>query len=551
MMDIKAMVEAQLLDPKYDEEYKAQLKALSEEEARECFYKELSFGTAGIRGKLGVGPNRMHKYLVRSVSYAYALYLKEQQEEPSAVIAYDSRNGSPEFAQEAARTLASNDVKTYLFDQYASTPELSFAVRYLDATGGIVITASHNPPEYNGYKVYHRSGRQLLQEEAGDILRLVEENKEKTDIPFRTAEELIEEGRLEMIGDNILGAYDGVILAAVKNPACRDMASQLRIVYTPLHGVGWRAMHSFAQNFGLTKLYPVESQMHPDGSFPEARQPNPENPEVFEKAIAIAEEKGADLILATDPDVDRIGAMVRGDDGFEMIDGNQMGALMAEYLFSLRQGQGGTVITSVVSTSLVDAIASTYKGRVLRTLTGFKYIGEAMDTLCDNEFVLGFEESYGYLSGLHARDKDAINAAALIIEMALSALSQGKSLLDKQREIEEKYGYYKEGQIVLTLEGEEGAQKIRSLMAGFRDSPLEKVATGRRTELTDYLEDTDLPKEDVIKWNFRGDQWVAIRPSGTEPKLKIYLGSHGQSANDVRNNYRDLENSMKALLEKE
>ncbi len=550
-MDINALVEAQLQDPRYDEDYKAQLRALSEEERRDSFYTELRFGTAGLRGKLGPGPNRMNKYLVRSISYAYALYLKEQAEEASAVIAYDSRDSSPEFAETAAKTLASNGVKTYLFDQYSSTPELSFAVRYLKATGGIVITASHNPPEYNGYKVYHHSGRQLLQEEAGAILSLFEENKDKVDIPFRDRSELMEEGLLEMIGEKVLDAYDGVILTAVRNPRCRDMASQLRVVYTPLHGVGWRAMNSFAQSFGLTKLYPVESQMMPDASFPEAKAPNPENPEVFEKAILLAEEKGADLILATDPDVDRIGAMVRGEDGFEMIDGNQMGALMTEYLFSQRKERGGVVITSVVSTSLTDAIAAKYRGRVLRTLTGFKYIGEAMDTLSDGEFVLGFEESYGYLNGLHARDKDAINSAALIIEMALAALSQGKSLLDKQDELAEKYGYYKEGQIVLTLEGEEGANRIRSIMHNFREKPLERVSSGRRTELIDYLGDTPLPKEDVIKWNFKGDQWVAIRPSGTEPKLKIYLGAKGSGPSDVEQNYHDLSKAMRSLMDNE
>jgi phosphoglucomutase len=550
-MDIKEKVQAQLEDPRYDEEYKAQLRALSEEELRDSFYRELTFGTAGLRGKLGPGPNRMNKYLVQSISYAYALYLKEQAEEASAVIAYDSRNSSPEFAEEAARTLASNGVKTYLFDQYSSTPELSFAVRYLEATGGIVITASHNPPEYNGYKVYHHSGRQLLQEEAGAILALYEENKDKADIPSRPKEELIEEGLLEMIGAKVLGAYDGVILASVRNPHCRGMASQLRVVYTPLHGVGWRAMQSFAQNFGLTKLYPVASQLEPDASFPEAKGPNPENPEVFAKAIELAEEKGADLILATDPDVDRIGAMVRGEDGFEMIDGNQMGALMAEYLFSQRQERGGVVITSVVSTSLVDVIAQRYRGSVRRTLTGFKYIGDAMDSLSEEEFVLGFEESYGYLSGLHARDKDAINAAALIIEMALSALSQGKSLLDKKEELADRYGFYKEGQIVLTLEGEEGAERIRTIMQNFRDKPLDRVKSGRRTAQIDYLEDTPLPKEDVIKWNFKGDQWIAVRPSGTEPKLKIYIGARGNSEADAQANYRDLEKSMKELMDRE
>ena len=243
--------------------------------------------------------------------------------------------------------------------------------------------------------------------------------------------------------------------------------------------------------------------------------------------------------------------MVSGEDGFEMIDGNQMGALMAEYLFSQRQERGGVVITSVVSTSLVDVIAQRYRGSVRRTLTGFNYIGDAMDSLSEEEFVLGFEESYGYLSGLHARDKDAINAAALIIEMALSALSQGKSLLDKKEELADRYGFYKEGQIVLTLEGEEGAERIRTIMQNFRDKPLDRVKSGRRTAQIDYLEDTPLPKEDVIKWSFKGDQWIAVRPSGTEPKLKIYIGARGNSEADAQANYRDLEKSMKELMDRE
>lgn len=550
-MDITALYEAQLKDPRYDEEYKEKLRSLSVEEIHDSFYQELRFGTAGLRGKLGVGPNRMNKYLVQSISFAYALYLKEQSEEPRAVIAYDSRNSSPEFAEQAARTLASSGVKTYLFDQYSSTPELSFAVRYLEASGGIVITASHNPPEYNGYKVYHGSGRQLLSEEAGRILEIYEENKENAEIPFKEREALIEEGMLEMVGEELLGAYDGAVLTAVRNTHCAGMASQLRVVYTPLHGVGGRAMNAFAQNFGLTKLYGVPTQMEPDATFPEVSMPNPENPSVFEKAIELAEQSRADLILATDPDADRIGAMVRGEDGFELIDGNQMGALMAEYLLSLRSKSKGVIITSVVSTSLIDAIASKNRARVIRTLTGFKYIGEQMDRIESSDFVLGFEESYGYLNALHARDKDAINAAALIIEMALVALSEGKSLLDKKEEMARKYGYYKEGQIVLTLEGEEGSRRIRELMNHFREQPLNKVSTGKRIDTIDFLGETDLPKEDVLKWTFKGDQWIAIRPSGTEPKLKIYLGARGNSLADAEKNFADMERLMKEQLRAE
>ncbi|HHT21599.1 MAG TPA: phospho-sugar mutase [Tissierellia bacterium] len=546
-MDSRTRFEMELNNPGFDEDYLAKLSALSEAEREDSFYTDLSFGTAGIRGKMGVGPNRLHKYTIRKVSYAVARYCLDLSDQPSIVIAFDSRNNSVEFSQEAAATLASQGIKVYLFASVTSTPELSFAVRYLGATAGIVITASHNPKEYNGYKVYHSSGRQVLQAEADAILTYYDQIEDVLAIEVQPFEDLLIQRRIEWTPEAVTGAFDDTIQEAVKDPAVRNHAADLRVVFTPLHGTGGRGVIRALEGLGVKEVYSVESQLEPDGDFPEVSVPNPEDPAVFERARDLGDEVGADILIATDPDADRIGAMVRQGEDYVLIDGNQMGAIMLDYL--LEKGYRGEVITTIVSSQIVDKIAGEYKAPVIRTLTGFKYIGEQMNQ--GNPFLLGFEESYGYLNFPHVRDKDAINAACLICEMAISAKREGLTLLDKLYAIFDRTGYYLEDQIVLTLEGSEGQAKIASLMEQFRETGLGELHGKKLLRSIDYLVDeTGLPKENVLKWIFEDDYWVAMRPSGTEPKLKIYVGVTGDSTERANFNLREAEFELNELLER-
>lgn len=537
--------EAEMNDPYFDEDYHMAMEDLSEAEINDSYYTDLKFGTAGIRGKMGVGTNRLHRYAIRKVSYAVARYCLDEEAEPSIVIAYDSRINSVEFAQEAAATLASYGVKVYLFGTVTSTPELSFAVRYLKATAGIVITASHNPKDYNGYKVYHRSGRQVLQHEAEHILGYFNEVQLST-IEVQPFAELLIQNKISWTDESVTLAYDQTIQEAIKDKSVLEAASQLKVVFTPLHGTGGRGVLKAMEGMDIRDIYLVESQMEPDGEFPEVSVPNPEDPRVFEMARIIGDENQADLLIATDPDADRIGAMVYFDEDYVLIDGNQMGAIMLDYL--LEKGYRGEVITTIVSSLLIDRIAREKDIPVVRTLTGFKYIGERMNE--GKPFLLGFEESYGYLNYPHVRDKDAINAAALICEMAIDAKRGGQTLLDRLYGIYEKYGYYMEDQIVLTLEGQEGLEKINELMEHFRREGLHELEGRKVVSFVDYLnQETGLPKENVLKWVFEDDLWVAIRPSGTEPKLKIYVGVTGAYANDANNLLRDAEFTLNELLQ--
>lgn len=534
----------------FDDNYKEMMKNLNKEEKKDAYYTNLSFGTAGIRGKIGVGTNRINKYLVRRVSFAYARYLKSLDDKASCVIAYDSRNFSKEFSIFAARTLASNGVKTYLFDTTSATPELSFAVRYLNTTGGVVITASHNPPEYNGYKVYNSTGRQLLDEEASRVIEEFNIVKDLDEIPFSKANELIEDGDLIMIGNDVFKEYDKAVLEAVINK--EGLEDDLILVYTALHGVGARGIDQVLNSMKLKNVFFVKTQIEPDGNFPEVKEPNPENSEVFEKAIEIGKEVDADILLATDPDSDRIAAMVKKDNGYKIISGNEMALIMSEYILKNRKSPG-EIITSIVSTHGIDDIAKKYNSIVTRTLTGFKYIGNRMDKINPHNFVLGFEESYGYLSGLHARDKDAINAASLIIEIARKAKKEEKTLLDILDDIYKEYGYWKEGQLVTTLEGQKGKEKIDTIIKEFRNYSKDNIADIKITKTTDYLNDnTGLPKANVLKFFFEEGSWIAIRPSGTEPKLKVYIGVKGEDKINAETKYNriveDIENFYESIL---
>lgn len=519
--------EQELMDPQYDDAYHDAMLALDRDEKYDSYYKSLEFGTAGIRGKRGVGPNRMHIYQIRRVSDAFASYLLEQDEHPSCAIAFDSRHGSMEYSRETAVTLASRGVKVYLFREYSSTPELSFAIRNLGTTGGVVITASHNPPEYNGYKVYHRTGRQLLDEEAHRVMEFLE--KQPSTLRNNSYKNLIEAGMIEYISNDVLSEYDETILKSVKKTA----EVPLKVVYSALHGVAGRATETALTAMGID-LVKVESQFSPDGDFPEALSPNPENPEVFEKAIELGEKEGADLLLASDPDGDRLGALVLHKGEYRSLSGNEIGLLMAEYLLSIEEK--GEIITSIVSSYLLDDLARYYGIKVTRTLTGFKYIGERINKIYD--FLLGFEESYGYLSLNHVRDKDAVQAAARLCEMARVYKEEGKTLIDVLEELYARIGYEKNGQIVFTLEGASGAEQMAKMMAEYRENPMLKLAGRDILKTVDYLESmTGLPRANVLMWFYEGGHWLAFRPSGTEPKLKIYIGARGRSKEEVEEIY--------------
>ncbi|NLY36476.1 MAG: phospho-sugar mutase [Tissierellia bacterium] len=514
--------EKELMDPQYDNDYHSAMLSLTRDDKYDSYYKRLEFGTAGMRGKLGVGPNRMHIYQVRRVSAAFAAYLLEQSEKPSCAIAFDSRRGSLEFSREAAVTLASRGVKVHLFRDYSSTPELSYAVRELRATGGVVITASHNPPEYNGYKVYHSSGRQLLDNEADQVVEHLE--KLPNALRNRSYSELIEEGLIEFIPVDLLVNYDQRILSGRK----KSSDTALKVVYSALHGVAGRGTQSLLKGMAVDFIK-VESQFEPDGEFPEVNYPNPEDVVVFEKAIEIGKKEQADLLLASDPDGDRIGVMVLHQGNYQPLNGNEIGLLMAHYLLGIEKGE---IITSIVSTYLLDELAKDHGVRVSRTLTGFKYIGERMNRIYN--FLLGFEESYGYLSLDHVRDKDAIQAAGRLCEMAKVYKEESKTLIDVLSEIYEKYGYEKTQQIVFHLEGQEGAQKIEKMMEDFRNNPSPSLVGCQLIRNIDYLHDeTELPKADVLMRFYEGGHWLAFRPSGTEPKLKIYVGVRANSKDEA------------------
>lgn len=541
-MDVKKRYEEELHNDLFDEHYKQEMKSLSEKELEEAYYTDVAFGTAGIRQKMGVGPNRLHKYTIRRVSFALSEYVKEISDEPSVAIGYDSRNNSVLFSEEAARTLASQGVKVYLYPSYASTPELSFAVRELNTTAGVVITASHNPKEYNGYKVYHASGRQVLEDEAEAILSHYNKCTDLSCIEMKDFEELKKEGLIEYISEELTKAYDDAVFSTLTDASLKEDAKELSVVYSALHGTGFRGVKEALTSFGIKNFYPVESQKDPDGNFPEVEVPNPEDTEVFEKAIALGKEKNADILLATDPDADRIGCMVLHEGEYKLINGNEMGSLMVEYLKS--KGKEGEVITTVVSTRLIDKLLDE---KVIRTLTGFKYIGERMNE--GKPFLLGFEESYGYLNGTHVRDKDAISAALLITEMAVDAKKKGLTLIDKLNTIFNDHGYYEESQVALTFKGREGKEKMDSILEAFRKNAKEELLGHKLLKVVDYLHDeTGLSKSNVIEWNYEDDLWVTLRPSGTEPKLKIYVGVKGESKEEALKLSKDVEEEMKGSM---
>ncbi len=554
-----------------DTSTKDELKAItSEKEIEDRFYKNLEFGTGGLRGKIAAGSNRMNNYTVAKATTGFAKYLVTTFEKPSICIAYDSRNMSDVFAEVAAKVLASAGIKVYLYESLRPTPMLSFAVRYMKAQAGIVITASHNPKEYNGYKVYGSDGGQITDQAAKEILALIDEADIFSDIQLMTLKEAQEKGLLIYIGEEVDRAYyEQVEKLVIRKNLVKERASELKIIYTPIHGSGNIPIRTMFENLGFTSVEVVKEQEKPDGNFPTAPYPNPENPQVFNIAIDMAKEIGPDLIFGTDPDCDRIGVVVKEASGeYKVLTGNQVGILLSEYMLSAREGEGilspkDTIIKTIVTTEMVRKVTENYNVQLMDVLTGFKYIGEKIEefeTTGSNNFVLGFEESYGYLAGGFVRDKDAVIAAVLIAEMALYYKTKGKSLSEALADLFEKYGYYKEHLISIEMEGKDGQEKIKSIITNLRDHAPKAIGDIQITLSEDYqlsqrynasensIELINLPKSNVIKFILEDNSWFVVRPSGTEPKIKIYTSVVGQSISDAEQKTEELIKAINNLL---
>ena len=512
----------------FDDETKQELlKITDEKELEDRFYKDLQFGTGGLRGIMGAGPNRMNKYTVGKATLGLAEYLLEAFDgEKRVVIAFDSRNHSEDFAKTAAQVLSAKGITVYLFDKIMPTPVLSFAVKYLNCTAGIVITASHNPKEYNGYKVYDNNGCQLVPEYADKVIAYVNAITDLRAVPHLDYEVAVASGMIHLVGDEVLDAF----LAAVKTQALYTETNGLKVVYTPLHGTGNIPVRRILSDFHVSV---VPEQELPDGDFSTVRSPNPEEKDALTLGIAQAEKENADLVLGTDPDCDRVGIAVRQGDAYVLLSGNQVGALLADFVLSHKKDtldEKSTLVKTIVTNDLGANIARNYGLQIVETLTGFKYIGDRInhyEQSGSNMFVMGYEESYGYLVGTHARDKDAVVASMLICEAAAYHKANGKTLVDALHELYAKYGFYLDALDSFTLKGKDGAEKIRAIMSAFRtagDTAFDGVA-----RVIDYAEGVDdLPRENVLKFIFENGSWLAVRPSGTEPKLKIYYSVCGE-----------------------
>lgn len=543
----------------------------NEKEIEERFYKELDFGTGGLRGIIGAGTNRLNVITVGKATQGFSNFLNDEYgENKSVAIAYDSRNMSDVFAKAAALNLAANGIKTFLFKSLRPTPVLSFAVRYLGCKGGIVLTASHNPKIYNGYKAYDENGCQLTDEPAKRVIDYVNAIEDYSKIKTMDESKAIEEGLLVYIAENVDEAFiENLKEVTIREELVKNKAKDLKIVYTPIHGSGNIPVRTVLKELGYENVYVVKEQELPDGNFPTAPYPNPEDPKVFKLALELSEKVGADVIFGTDPDCDRIGVVVKDNNGeYKVLTGNQTGILLTHYvLSSLKElnklPENGAVIKTIVTTEAVRKITDDYGVKLFDLLTGFKYIGEMMtefEKSLEYKYLLGFEESYGYLIGTHARDKDAVVAAQMIAEMTLYYKEQGKTLYDALIDLYEKYGYFKESLVSVTLEGKEGQEKIASCIEALRNTKLEEVNGIKVNVALDYKlskevnnitkeeKTLDLPKSNVLKYVLEDDSWFAVRPSGTEPKMKVYLAIKGRSLEDAENKSADFKKNVMAII---
>ncbi len=541
------LYEAWLNDSNVDEATKNELRAIGAQqgEIEDRFYRELEFGTGGLRGVMGAGTNRMNKYVIGKATQGFANFLLGESTTPAVVIAHDSRNNSDTFSLEAACVLAANGIRTYLFRSLRPTPQLSFAVRDLKATGGIVVTASHNPPEYNGYKVYGADGGQLVPEQAEQVIGRIRDIASFDQVKRLTPDEAERQGLLVWLGDADDQRYvDAVVAQSVRPDVIKGGAGdKLSIVFTPLHGAGNVPIRNVLAQAGFSKVSIVSEQEQPDGMFRTVKSPNPEEQEAFTLAIRLADKVGADIIVGTDPDCDRMGAVVKNDKGeYVVLTGNQSGALMVHYLLSNLQTLGklpanGAVIKTIVTSEMGADIAVSYGCTVVNTLTGFKYIGEKMSQYeadGSHTFLFGYEESYGYLTGTYARDKDAVVASMLICEAAAFYKAQGKTLYDVLLELYAKYGTYLEKLESRTLKGKDGVAKIGEIMEDWRSNPPEEIAGIAVAKVLDYGLGLDgLPVENVLKYILADGSWFCLRPSGTEPKIKVYFAVRGSGLEEA------------------
>ncbi|EJP87341.1 phospho-sugar mutase [Bacillus cereus] len=539
-----------------DAELKEQLENMKQDEKKieDSFYKNLEFGTGGMRGELGAGTNRLNVYTVRKATKGLAMFIEnlgEEAKKRGVVVAYDSRHKSPEFAMEVAATLGAQGITTYVFESLRPTPVLSFAVRHLHTASGIVLTASHNPPEYNGYKVYGEDGGQLPPKEADELISYVNAVENELTVEVADVEQLKADGLLHIIGQEVDDAYAAELNNVIINKEMvKEVGKDLKIVFTPLHGTSNISVRRGLEEVGFTDVTVVKEQELPDPNFSTVKSPNPEEHAAFEYAIRDGEKVGADVLIATDPDADRLGVAVRNHDGeFQVLTGNQTGALMLDYLLSQKKENGtlpenGVVLKTIVTSEIGRTIAKAYGLDTVDTLTGFKFIGEKIKQYEESgqyEFQFGYEESYGYLIRPFCRDKDAVQSVLFACEVAAYYKSQGKTLYDGLLEVFKKYGFFREDLVSLTLKGKDGAEQIQKMMATFRENPPKEVAGLTVVAVEDYKEsiittlqdgnkeEIHLPKSNVLKYQLEDGSWFCLRPSGTEPKIKFYFGVQDDS----------------------
>ena len=560
--------------PEFDEETKKELLEIkgNEAEIEDRFYKELEFGTAGLRGIIGAGTNRMNKYTVGKATQGLANYILEQgTQEKGVAISYDSRKMSKEFAMQTALIFCANGIKAYLFKELRPVPELSFAVRELKCTAGVMITASHNPPKYNGYKVYWDDGSQIVSPRDTEIINKVRNVNDFKEIKEISKEEAINKGLLNIVGQEMDEKYIKILKDHILNPkTMKEQGKKLKIVYTPLHGTGNTIVERLLKELGMENVYVVPEQKEPDGNFPTVDYPNPEDPKAFKLALELAKKVEADVVLATDPDADRLGIYAKDAKTGEYMNytGNMSALLIAEYRISQMKEKGilpsnGMFITTIVSSELAKAISKYYGLECIEVLTGFKNIGAVMRKAEENQdkkYVFGFEESYGCLIGDYARDKDGISAVMALCEAACYYASKGKTLWDAMIDIYEKYGYYKEDQVSIVREGSKGAQEIKDMMTKLRNSEIEKIGDYKVLVFKDIENDivkdiqtgeitkTGLPKSNVLYYELEDNNWCCIRPSGTEPKIKLYIGVKDTSEKEAEEKLENLKNAMKGTF---
>lgn len=574
MKDYEIKYNEWLNNPLFDANTKQELESIkgNEAEIEDRFYKDLEFGTAGLRGVIGVGTNRMNKYTVTKATQGLASYIiKKNGQNRGVAIAYDSRKMSEEFSMETALCLNANGIKTYRFDSLRPTPELSYAVRELGCIAGIVITASHNPPEYNGYKVYWDDGAQIVEPIDKEIIEEVNNITDFSTIKTISYEEAKSKGLFNVIGEEIDNKYLAELKKLIVNKeAIDEMQKDIKIVYSPLHGTGGRLVKRILKEVGFENVYVVKEQEEPDGNFPTVSYPNPEDPKAFVLALDLAKKVDADIVLANDPDADRFGMYIKDTKTKEYVqfNGNMSGNLIAEYILSQKKAKGdlpanGAIIKTIVSSNLTDAIAKEYGVKLFSTLTGFKNIAKIIkDFETNNSYkcLFAYEESYGCIIGTHARDKDGIVAVMTICEAAAYYKKHGLTLWDQMQKMYEKYGYYKEKTISITLKGAEGAVQIKKMMENMRNNPAKEVAGLKVISFGDYQKQeiisangekssTGLPKSNVLYFDLEKNSWVCVRPSGTEPKIKFYMGICGENMEDADLKLNKLEEAMKKMAE--